>query len=165
MKERYWSLMTQKKFALFYLGCHLHKCVLIERCTSIILAVISTGSLAGLIFNEKSRVVLTCILALTQIFTAAKPYLPFERRLKELDRGIPLLNMVYMDIEKDWNRIFDEDPSEDDINKIYYKHAKKWDEIDSEILKGDVLPFNKKYEESANAEKDRYFENMFGGGQ
>ena len=163
MKERYWSLMTQKKFALLYLGCHLHKCVLIERWTNIILAVISTGSLAGLIFNENARVVLTCILAITQVFTAAKPYLPYEKRLRELDKGIPLLTMVYMEMEKDWNRIFDEEPSEDEINKIYYKHAKKWEEVDSDILKGDVLQYRKKYESLAHAEKEKYFKNMFGG--
>ena len=68
-----------------------------------------------------------------------------------------------MEMEKDWNRIFDEEPSEDEINKIYYKHAKKWEEVDSDILKGDVLPYRKKYESLAHAEKEKYFKNMFGG--
>ena len=76
MAYRYWSMMTDKKFALIYLGLHYHKNVQIERLMNIILAIISTGSLGALLFFDQHQYILTIILALAQIVTAARPYLP-----------------------------------------------------------------------------------------
>ena len=163
MVERYWVMMTQKKFAELYLGYHLHRNVEIERWINIVLAVISTGSLAGLFLTEKYRIVLTVILALAQIFTAAKPYLPYEKRVKELEKGIPPLRLVYMEIEENWLDISKGNLTDEEINNLYYRLIKKWDSIDQEILSGDVLPRKQKFVEAADAEKNKYFENLLGG--
>ena len=45
-----------------------------------LLAIISTGSLGTLLVTDEVQRVLIIILALAQIVTVAKPYLPFQNR-------------------------------------------------------------------------------------
>lgn len=163
MRAQYWNMMTQKKYHLFYLSYHLNLYVKIERWLNIFLAIVSTGSLVGLFACEEYQKVLAAILALAQIVTAARPYFPFAKRIKDLDKGITLLTKVYSSIEKEWNDINIEDIDDSKINDILYKFAKEWDDVDAEILKKDSLPFIKKFYEKAAEENERYFKNMFGG--
>lgn len=163
MKTQYWAMMTQKKYHLFYLGYHLNLYVKIDRWMNIILAVISTGSLVGLFTSDTYQKLLAVILALTQVVTAASPYLPFEKRIKELDKGIALLTQAYTAIEKDWNTINIEDSNDAEINEKLYEHVRKWEDIDGEILKRDSLPFVEKFYNKAADDNERYFNNRFGG--
>lgn len=163
MREQYWTMMTQKKFHLFYLGYQLGLYVRIENWLNIGLAIVSTGSLIGLFAWEGGQKLLAMILAVAQIVTAARPYLPFEKRIKELDKGILLLSDVYSDIEKKWNEINIEGIDDSEINDIYYSYLKKWDKVDGEILKKDSLPYVENYYKKAGEENERYFLNLFGG--
>lgn len=102
MYDQYWSFMFAKKYELIYLGMQRHHYILIERISNIILAIISTGSLAGLLITGELRLLLALILAFAQIYTAAKPYLPFESRSHDLGAEISALTVLYSRIEKDW---------------------------------------------------------------
>ena len=163
MRQQYWTMMTQKKFSLFYLGLHLQVYERIERVLDITLAIISTGSLAGLFICEECQWFLTVVLALAQVVTAARPYLPYANRIKELDKGILLLKQIYLEIEKTWNEISISDVEDMEVNKLRYKYEKKWEDIDGEILKNDSLPRKEKYIGLASEENERYFANLFGG--
>lgn len=163
MAERYWNMMTDKKFHIVYLGLHYGKCVKIERWLNIVLAVISTGSLGALLFTDEAQKALIIILALAQIVTAAKPYLPFQSRMNEIDKGLVALNLIYNDIEKEWNSIFNGEYDEHTINQLYYDLSKRWEKADAEILKNDSLPQKEKLILKADKEKNHYFEVMFGG--
>ncbi len=165
MREQYWTMMTQKKYHLYYLGYQLGLYVRIENWLNIVLAVISTGSLVGLFAWEGGQTLLAVILAIAQMVTAARPYLPFERRVKELDKGILLLTKVYADIEKKWNEINIDGIEDSEINDLYYIYLKQWDEVDGEILKKDSLPYVEKYYTKAGEENERYFANLFGGNE
>lgn len=165
MRAQYWVMMTQKKFHLFYLGYQLGLYVKIERWMNVILAIISTGSLIGLFAWDEGQKILAIILALAQIVTAARPFLPFERRVNELDKGILLLNRVYSDIEKKWNEINIEGVEDSQINEFYYNYLKQWEEVDGEILQKDSLPYIEKYYTKAGEDNERYFINLFGGNE
>lgn len=163
MAERYWAMMTDKHFHLMYLGLHHHRNVVIERWLDIILAVTSTGALGALIMCDEMQIVLTMILAITQIVTSARPYLPFHKRMDELDKGISHLNLLYYKIESKWNVIASGEMDDDEINSLYYETLKEWDEMDSKILKRDSLPRKKKFIERASEANEQYFNIMFGG--
>ena len=154
--------MNQMKFHLAYLGYHYHRYIVIERWTNILLAIVSTGSLAGL-FSSSNQKIWAIILVLTQVVTAAKPYLPFSTRIKELDRGIVSWRIIYNDVEKQWKGISTGAFDDDQINEIIYDYEKRWEAVETDILKGDSLPRIEKYIEKADKEKRLYFETMFGG--
>lgn len=163
MKQRYWFFLTQKKYTLFYLAEHLNESIRIERYMNIGLAVISTGSLAGLFAWPAAQFFLTIILALAQIVTAARPYLPYEKRVSELEKGISALNVVYAQIEEQWDTISGDELSDAEINELYYKYEHMWNEIDSKLLKADMLPVKQAIKDKAEEAKNNYFSVMFGG--
>lgn len=86
----------QKKYHLFCLWYHLNLYITLDRWMNIFLAVISTGSLVGLFTSDTYQKLLAVVLALTQIITAVSPYLPFEKRIKQLDKGISLLTKLIL---------------------------------------------------------------------
>ena len=114
-------------------------------------------------FTDEAQKALIIILALAQIVTAAKPYLPFQSRMNEIDKGLVALNLIYNDIEKEWNSIFNGEYDEHTINQLYYDLSKRWEKADAEILKNDSLPQKEKLILKADKEKNHYFEVMFGG--
>ena len=161
--QLYWNKMTQMKFHLVYMGMHYHRSIVVERWLNIILAVISTGSLAGIFISPNAQKIWTCILVFTQVLTAAKPYLPFSKRIQDLDKGIAALEVVYEDCEKQWVDLSEGRLTETEASIAIYRYEKKWNNIDASILKADSLPRNEKLINKADIEKNRYFENVFGG--
>ena len=150
------------KFHLIYIGYHYRRNICIERVINILLAIVSTGSLGGLFltsFQKTSAI----ILVLTQVLTAAKPYLPYSTRITELDKEITSLGIIYSEVERKWRDVFSGKYDENEVNEIIYDYVKKWDAIVVENLKGDSLPRKKKFIEQANEENHLYFESMFGG--
>lgn len=163
MRQRYWNKMTQMKFHLIYLGYHYHESVNRERIINTILAIISTGSLAGLFFVPQHQWVLSVVLGLAQVVSAAKPCLPYASRVADLDKGLVALNVIYENVEKQWKKVDLNEMSEDEINDSLYSFQKQWEEVDGSILKGDSLSRKQKYIDMADNEKNQYFDNMFGG--
>ncbi|SKA70315.1 hypothetical protein SAMN02745111_02003 [Eubacterium uniforme] len=162
LEEKYWTMMTQKKFDLIYLGHHLHRNILIERYINVFLAITSVGALSGLVILNDYKKIISIILALSQIITAAKPYLPYSNRVKDLDKSIIGLTTVYNEIEDYWDRIVIEKICESDINKMYRKLQNKWNDIDNKFLNGDSLPRIQKYIELSEKERNIYFKNYYG---
>jgi len=150
------------KFHLIYIGYHYRRNVCIERAINILLAIISTGSLAGL-FNSTYPRFWAAILVITQVLTAAKPYLPYSMRITELDKEITSLGIIYNEVEKGWRNVFTGTYSDSKINEIIYDYEKKWEAICAEILKGDSLPRKEEFIKLADNENHRYFEALFGG--
>ena len=161
--ELYWNKMTQMKFHLIYLGMHYHRTVVIERRINIFLAVVSTGSLAGIFISPIAQKIWACILVFVQVLTAAKPYLPFSKRIQELDKGIAALEIIYEDCEKQWVDVHERKLTENEASIAIYNYEKKWKSVDASILKEDSLPRNEKLISRADDEKNRYFRNVFGG--
>lgn len=161
--DTYWTKMTQMKFHILYLGYHYHRAVRIDRIINIVIAIVSTGSLAGMFVSPAYQKIWACVIVLMQAVAATKPYLPFSARVQDLDRGIAALNVVYENTEKNWNRIVGEKIPEQEAIALIYNSQTQWDTIDAELLKKDSLPRNKKYIEMADDDKNQYFKNMFGG--
>lgn len=153
--------MAQKKFHIIYMGFHYSRCVRIERCISIILAVISTGSLAGLCITKEMHFLLGLLLAIAQIVTAAKPYLPYQKRISEIEMDLAGLNLIYTDIEKDWFFVANGDLTEEEINEKCYQYSMKWMDYDNRFLQNDSLPLDEKMREKATEEMIKYFESQF----
>lgn len=160
--QLYWNKMTQMKFHLIYIGYHYRRNICIERVINILLAIVSTGSLGGLFLTSFQKT-WAIILVLTQVLTAAKPYLPYSTRITELDKEITSLGIIYSEVERKWRDVFSGKYDDNEVNEIIYDYVKKWDAIVAENLKGDSLPRKKKFIEQANEENHLYFESMFGG--
>ncbi len=158
--DEYWSCMTQMKYNQIYLKHHHRLNANIVRIISAIQMVIGTGALCFL-QNTALEKILFISLACSQILSAVKPYLPYEKRLSELGKGIALLAELYSEIELQWNDVCSGKISENEAAKLATEYKRKWDKIDSSMLKEDSLPNIKKIRDKANAEKDVYFKTNF----
>lgn len=161
MQKRYWEFMVQKKFHIIYMGKHLSKCICIERWLNISLAIISTGSLAGLFITKQLQLILGIFLAISQIITAARPYLPYANRIKEIEADIAGLSLIYTDIEKDWYYVSNGQLTEEEINTKCYEYNKKWSDYDGQFLQNDSLPRNESIRDEATKDTNEYFGKLF----
>ena len=163
MYDQYWDFMFTKKYELIYLGMQRHRYILIERISNIVLAIISTGSLAGLLITGELKVLLAVLLGLTQIYTAAKPFLPFESRSRELGAEVSALTVLYSRIEKEWLLVYEGKLSDEEINNKKYEYMEEWVRIDSQYFQNDSLPRNEKMRDAATQEAILYFKQSIGG--
>lgn len=163
MKSKYWTRMTQMKFEIQYLKCHHARNVSINRLISIIQACISTGALAGLFAGQKYSFISSIILVISQFFTAAKPYLPYEYRINELEKGLYYFEELFNEVERDWSKINSSTENDEaEIEKMLEKYKEKWLRMNGSILKKDALPVKRAFIEKANKEKNSYFERFYG---
>lgn len=162
MRERYWKWMADRKFSLLYMDFYHGKSVRIDRSYDIILAVISTGALGGLFITESLQFVMAGILVVAQIVSAARPFLPYCKRIERLGKGIYILTQQYNVIESYWHSVDNGQLSDEQINEIYYDLKNKWDKTLQEVLCGDDLPVRKNCIKLAQKECNTYFKSLFG---
>ena len=161
--DQYWKFMFTKKYELIYLGMQRHHYIQIERISNIVLAIISTGSLTSLLITKELKIILAIILALAQIYTAAKPFLPFESRSRDLGAEISALAVLYSRIEKEWHLVSQGLLSDEDINNKKYEYMEEWEKIDCRFFQYDSLPRNEKMRDAATQEAILYFKQSIGG--
>lgn len=162
MRERYWYWMSDRKFSLLYMEFYYGRSIRIDRIYDIVLAIISTGALGGLFIIESSQHVLTGVLAVAQVISAARPFLPYNKRIERLGKGLYVLTQQYNAIESYWCAIDNAKLPDERINEVYYDLKNKWDKTLQEVLCGDDLPVSKKCIKMAQQECDTYFKSMFG---
>ena len=155
-------MMQNRKHDLIYMDLYYGRSIKIERAIDVALAVISTGALGALFIAKTGQEVFAYILAGAQIVTAARPFLPFSRRIDEIGRGLYVLTQQYNDMESYWDKVNRDKLDNEEINDIYYEQKNKWDKTLWEILKGDDLPVKNRYIKKAAKETQVYFVSIFG---
>lgn len=161
MQHTYWKKLTQYKFSLYYLETHLAKCIKIDRSFKIALAIASATSIVAWTNWQNLAFFWGLVIACSQIATAINDFLPYKRRIKEISNLRAELSVLYNDIESDWYKVSSGQLNENEINKLCYNYARKWNEIDNRYFVDDVLPQNEKYINIAENQKNSYFETNF----
>lgn len=161
MQERYWSMLTNKKYELIYINKYYAQCVKVQRGINIILALTSSGAIAAWAIWDKYPLLWSLIIAISQVVVAVKPLLPFEKRIIDINDLNLTLTGLYADIESKWFYIADGYYSEQEINDLYYGFDKKWTDMETKCFKYDSMPLINKLKNVANIEKENYFKNNF----
>ena len=166
--DQYKKFFVQVRFDIEYYQLMLSHYTTIARIINLVLGVISCGSLASLFAFPGAQKILAIILALTQVISAAKPYLPYESRVVELNRILIKFDTLFLDIESDWNKgNLEGNPGKltdkEWIDKLTgYKKRKA--ELQQDCMPNDDLPNNKRMSRHAGELADRYFESTYGEG-
>lgn len=161
MQERYWKFMVQIKSSLFYLNVYAENSYKAERRLNIILALTSSTSIAGWAIWSKYAFVWACIIALAQVLTAIKIYLPFAKRLEIIKTVIDEINPFYYEVESYWHKVASGEMSEDEINTTLTKLKTKYSDIEEKKLNESVLIDKAAYLTIAEHKTTNYFENNF----
>lgn len=161
MQERYWKKLTDKRYQLIYINEYYDRCVRLQRIINIFLALSTSGAIAAWAVWKELPIIWAGIIAASQVITAVKPYLPFEKRVEGIYDVIIQYSVICNELEAKWFYIANGSMTEEEINELYYNFEKRWTDIESKSLKGDSIPANEQIAAIANERKETYFKNQF----
>lgn len=161
MQEKYWNYMVQIKAWVFYLDIYAESSYKWERRIDIFSAIASSGSIAAWTLWEDFSYVWAFIIAVSQVLTAIRSFLPYSRRLKFLVPFIESLKLLYNKIEYNWLKVASGDLTEEEINELLYNFKEEFTNIENKNLKEVTLVECRKFQEIADNKTNLYFTNNF----
>lgn len=161
MQEKYWKYMVQIKAWIFYLDVYTEDSYKWDRFVNIVVAIASSTSIAAWAIWQKYSFVWSIIIAISQVLTTIKAFLPYSKRLKTLVPFMEDLKFLYNKIEYNWLKIASGDLSEDEINELLYSFKDEFTNIENKNLKEETLLENNNFREIADRKTDAYFANNF----
>ena len=161
MQEKYWYYMVQIKASLYYLEIYAEHSYKWDKGVNIYGAIASSTSIAAWAIWKEISYFWAFIIALSQVLTAIKEYLPFGRQLKILRPFIEELKLLYIKMEYDWYKVAAGEMTETEINTLLFTYKKEFAGIESKYLSEEVLVENSNYMKEADQKADKYFENNF----
>ncbi len=160
MEGRFWTLLTQKKYEMFFYDEHLQKCIFIERCINIGTALMSAGSLSVWLINNDHPKIYATIIVISEMVRIIQPHLPYQDRIRELREALNRLDIIYGDMENTFFS-FIEDTTDDEINNKYVEYERKWLDCNERYFKNDSLPLDdEKINNKAKERRNAYFKNL-----
>jgi hypothetical protein len=161
MQELYWNKMTDKRYQLIYINEYYDQCIRIQRMINIFLAVTSSGAIAAWAVWKGFPVIWAAIIAVSQVITAVKPYLPYEKRIDGLYDIINQYTIICNEMEAKWFYVSKGLITEEQINEQITQCEKRWTDVGAKSLKGDNIPADDRLAEIAEEKKNSYFEINF----
>lgn len=116
--------MVQIKAWIFYLDIYAENSYKWDRRINMYGAIASSSSIAAWAIWKEWSYVWAVIIAISQVLTAIKQYLPFGRRLKYLQPFIEDMKLLYLKMEYDWYKVAGGDLSESEINALLFSYKK-----------------------------------------
>lgn len=163
MQERYWNQLTQYKYDILYLSERFANFIVIDRVIKIVIAVSSSTAIGSWIIWEKFSYLWASLIATSQVFNVINDYLPYKKRISELSAMISKLISLYTNIEHDWYKVANSYLTNDEINELLYTYMRQWNDINDKYFEIDALSLSEKCLNTAEEEKNKYFNNFLGG--
>ena len=163
MQEKYWKYMVQIKAWIFYLDVYTEDSYRWDRIINIVVAIASSTSIAAWAIWQKYSFVWSIIIAISQVLTTIKGFLPYSKRLKMLVPFMEDLKFLYNKIEYNWFKVASGDLSEDEINELLYSFKDEFSNIENKNLKIRRLFVRSQdnFRKIADRKNDAYFANNF----
>lgn len=161
MQEKYWKYMVQIKAWTFYLDLYEESSYKWDKRIKIFSAVVSSSSIAAwAVWNELSYV-WSVIIAVSQVLSAVKDFLPYSNRLKVIVPFKDDLKILYNKIEFNWFNVASGELTEEEINKMLFDFKNEFANIENKNLKEEILLDNETFKEKADEKTELYFKNNF----
>ncbi|NSY48299.1 hypothetical protein [Agrobacterium tumefaciens] len=160
VQRYYWDTFSTLKRDQIYITLQVEKLDNIERCLNIFAAIASSTAIAGWALWQHASFMWACIIALSQVYSAAKPHLPFGLRLRSLHNLAPDIEALTLSAERDWFRVSRGELTEDEIIDRATAIKEKKVQATQKHLKGVVLPEQGKLTELADTKATAYMKNF-----
>ncbi len=157
----YFRVLTQLREHIFYITEYIQYYERIDFYVNIVLAIASNTSIGAWAIWQTLNMLWGIIIALSQIITAIKPFLPFKKTLTFLYPLRNKLELLALEIEQEWFKVSQGKLTEEEIHNLTCKFKSQKTEIEHEIFKNKSLPENKQLIQEARKSNKYYFENSF----
>lgn len=161
MQEKYWNFMKQIKFAIFYLDLYADNAYKKDMAIKIISAIASSASIAAWAIWQDYSYIWSFIIAVFQVLTAVKGYLPYNIILKSIASCQKDLKLLFSDIEHDWYYIASGDKEESEINELLFLYKKRYIEAETLIFESSIFLKKKHLATKSDKQTDLYFKNNY----
>jgi hypothetical protein len=132
-----------------------------DRTLRIIIAALSSGSIASWAIWDNLAWLWSIIIATTQMLSIVNDYLPYKKRIKELFELKTKLIPIYDHMEHEWYNVSSGILSEKEINDMLSDIKAEWSKVRMQFFSSDNLPRNEKFLEIADVTKLEYFKTSF----
>jgi hypothetical protein len=159
--QQIWTNLVNVKFKCIYLGHLIHRDKRISLWINIFLAIISLSSISAWTIWKILPGLFTSLIAVSNILMVIKPILSFEKRIKELNEKIVMLEDVQFEYERLWYHFETKSIDENQASKTFfeiYEKQKNSLRTSNELIIGK----NKKITAKSDIETDNYLRNHYG---
>ncbi len=160
-QEKYWAQLKELKTHVIYLQGYAELTDRWDKSVDIFLAVTSSTSIAAWAIWQKYPLVWSAIIALSQVITAIKPFLPHKQRVKAISELTDKFQNISLKCEKGWFAVAEGKLTEEEIHELYISLKEESLLAEQNCLKNIVLPENKKILSEAERKADLYLTNTY----
>lgn len=160
VRERYWERLIDCKYQLECLKEYSIRIVRVERSIKILLAILSSSSVAAWAIWQKYPMIWAVIIAICQVLSVVYDYLPYKTRISEAAILQEAWSSIYLEMEKAWENV-NNSLSDDQINELCYAFLKKWYQANNARFKDDFPSIRHKIADRISSEVDEYFKTKF----
>jgi hypothetical protein len=160
IQNRYWRELDQLKIHVFYLENYYKKTLNYDRNINVFLAVVSNGSIASWAIWKDYSAIWGGMIALSQLLNAVKVFLPYSKRLKDLEFISRELENLFLFMESSWFDVAEGKLTKKEIHKQLTDIKKKKQQI-MEKNNSNFLPHNEKLMDEAIEKAKFYFTNFY----
>lgn len=155
-QARFWHLLRETRTHSYYLCRYSAEADSREKVINVLLAITSSTSIAAWAVWQKYPFVWAGAIALSQVITAAKSYIPYTDRIKATAALADTMNEIADECEKNWFSVSEGQLTTEEIHELCCAIKGKISSAEKRQLKGLVLPFKQRLLRYAECDADRY---------
>ncbi|OAA91277.1 hypothetical protein [Clostridium ljungdahlii] len=161
MQNRFWNRMVQIKFEILYFNEYIEQSGKFDICVNTFTAITSSGSIAGWAIWNNLKFIWAILIAMTQVITVIKSYLPYHKRVEFLSKLCFELSGLFINCEHLWYDVSNGSLTNNEINDKLRDIQIKEDKIKNKYLGSNILPLKNKLETKANIKLKEYFNKYY----
>jgi hypothetical protein len=158
---RYWNQLKEFKTHVIYLHNYAAHSEYWDKAINVFLAITSSSSIAAWAVWQKYHIMWAVIIALSQVVTAVKPFMPFKQRIKAICDLNDKMQEISLECENRWFSVAEGELTEKEIHELCIRLRNNALISEKKCLKSMVLPKNKKILKKAETEADQYLTNNY----
>lgn len=162
-QRRYWQEFADLKRDALYISFYHAKDEKIDRYLNIISAVASSSSIGGWVIWQKVALFWASVIAISQVLSAVKEYLPYKARLKGLSTLGHDLSALALSAENDWFKISHGMLTEKEVHDLYINLKEKIQHAVKNSFPNSSLPEVKSLLEKAESSTQLYLRRYLSG--
>ncbi len=155
-QDKHWAQLKEFKTHVIYLQGYAEHADWWDKTIDIFLAITSSSSIAAWAVWQKYPLVWSAIIALSQVITAIKPFLPHKQRVKAISELTDKFQNISLKCEKGWFAVAEGQLTEEEIHELYISLKEESLSAEQNCLKNIVLPENKSILSEAERKADLY---------
>ena len=160
-QKKYWKELYALKVHLNYIELYLEDSEYKDKAVNIVLAVTSSGSIAGWAIWHKLGMIWAIIIAGSQVIATIKNFLPYKSRLKDLSGLLRDFEDIILFAEKKWFEVSEGKLTEEEIHVLQFDIRKRKTAALKKHLSTSILPEKLKLLKKAQISADVYFNNFY----